>query len=377
MGILCNYNEVQSWIEFLSATIYFVIATYLIFLLFLKWHIPEKEKEYLQALSLGFLAISIVFVIRQITHHSDPSVSFYKSDLSSAMLMMLLGLPAQHYCATHIGFYDPSMKAHIFILSTLIVINIFTPFVSDESYLYIFLSLLLFNNFFLVYKFFLRVKSLAKEDRTSLILIKNDIFIFISVSFFSVVMALLFVLGFSHLYIKLILSISFVINALLFVKTAMPFSVKKLIDPIPAIDSTDSLQDDRHKINRQFADSVRIDELYDRLLAYFERDKPYLKSDLKIKEVSLYLYTNKTYLSRVINDKNNQNFNQFVNYYRIEEVKRLFRENSNLNIQELCTLSGFGSMATFSIAFRFHLGYTPADWCKEQKLKVHNDQVRA
>jgi AraC-like DNA-binding protein len=132
------------------------------------------------------------------------------------------------------------------------------------------------------------------------------------------------------------------------------------------------LQSERHKINRQLSDSLKADDLYERLLKYFDKEKPYLKADLKIREVALYLYSNKTYLSRIINDKNNLNFNQFVNYYRIEEVKQLFKENNKLNIQELCYMSGFGSMATFSIAFRYHLGYTPADWCKEQKLKLFN-----
>ncbi|MPN40137.1 hypothetical protein SDC9_187673 [bioreactor metagenome] len=132
--------------------------------------------------------------------------------------------------------------------------------------------------------------------------------------------------------------------------------------------SVDKSTETKDKGSRSLNDRLRADDLYERLITYFDQKKPYLRQNLKIKEVALYLYSNKTYLSRIINDKHNLNFNQFVNYYRIEEVKRLFMEDSSLNIQELCTRSGFGSMATFSIAFRYYLGNTPADWCKEQKL---------
>ncbi len=174
------------------------------------------------------------------------------------------------------------------------------------------------------------------------------------------------------LYIRAFLYVFTGINFLLFFKVSLPFNFVKNLHDFSISQDHSSLQSERHKINRQLSDSLKADDLYERLLKYFEKEKPYLKADLKIREVALYLYSNKTYLSRIINDKNNLNFNQFVNYYRIEEVKQLFKENNKLNIQELCYMSGFGSMATFSIAFRYHLGYTPADWCKEQKLKLFN-----
>ena len=111
-------------------------------------------------------------------------------------------------------------------------------------------------------------------------------------------------------------------------------------------------------------------ELRERLLRYFESEKPYLKSDLTVNEVALYLYSNKTYISRVINDSFNLNFNQFVNRFRIEEAKRLYKENTSLSINKLCTSSGFGSIATFTISFRLFAGLSPAEWCKECKKSM-------
>ncbi|MFA6334205.1 MAG: AraC family transcriptional regulator [Bacteroidales bacterium] len=370
--MLLSFYEIQSWIEFLSATIYFVTSGYLIYLLTLKWHIPEKERKLIRELSLGFLAISAVFSIRQIIYHSVPEASFFKSDLSNVLLMMLLVLPAQCYCSSSIGFYDFTLKGYLFNLVIMTIINISVPSEPDKIYLYIFLLLFLVNNIFLFYKFCQKMHSLIKKEESSIIMLKNDIFIFVSVTLFSLILIILILFEFKCPYIKIVLSIFSIINVLLFVKVVLPYSSKSILNSAAMIDELTCLQEERHRINRQLTDNIKTDELYNRLLKYFENEKPYLKPDLKIKEVALYLYTNKTYLSRIINDKNNQNFNQFVNYYRIEEVKKLFNDNNKLNIQELCYLSGFGSMATFSIAFRFHMGYTPADWCKEQKLKTHN-----
>ena len=116
-------------------------------------------------------------------------------------------------------------------------------------------------------------------------------------------------------------------------------------------------------------DVVRINDLRDRILKYFEEEKPYLKADLTIHEVALYLYSNKTYISRVINDSFGLNFNQFVNKFRIEEAKRLYGKNRALSVNRLCALSGFGSMATFTISFRIFTGTSPAEWCKNYRIK--------
>jgi AraC-like DNA-binding protein len=118
----------------------------------------------------------------------------------------------------------------------------------------------------------------------------------------------------------------------------------------------------------------KANELKERLVRYFEKEKPYLNKDLSINEVSLYLYTNKTYLSKIINDNMGQNFNQFINSFRIEEVQRLFIANRNLSIQELCNMSGFGCMASFTIAFRIFLGSSPADWCKANRAQLDSNE---
>lgn len=116
----------------------------------------------------------------------------------------------------------------------------------------------------------------------------------------------------------------------------------------------------------------RFNDLLNRLNKYISDHKPYLNPDITINEFARELYTNKSYLSRVVNQSYNTNFNQFLNIHRIEETKRVYYENPNISMEDLCLKSGFGSMAAFSIASRLYLGNSPSEWCRIEKVKIKN-----
>ncbi len=115
-------------------------------------------------------------------------------------------------------------------------------------------------------------------------------------------------------------------------------------------------------------------KIIQRLIRYFEKEKPYLNQELKLADVSKEIYTNKTYLSRALNQRMSKNFNQFVNYYRVKEACRLFLEDPMIKIGDMCTRSGFKSIASFSNAFNLNIRYTPAEWCKEVRKKLNNNE---
>jgi AraC-like DNA-binding protein len=115
-------------------------------------------------------------------------------------------------------------------------------------------------------------------------------------------------------------------------------------------------------------DDSLFGDLYEKLLLYFKTEKPFLKSGVKVADVASRLSSNKTYVSRLLNDKLNLNFTQFVNAYRIKEAQRLVAEEGRIALPELCKRVGFTSMASFTVAFRLNTGMTPGEWCKKQKL---------
>lgn len=123
-------------------------------------------------------------------------------------------------------------------------------------------------------------------------------------------------------------------------------------------------------------DGQPIDDykIIQRLIHHFETRKPFLDSELKLADISKQIYTNRTYLSRALNQRLSKNFNQFVNYYRIKEACRLYIENPELKGHELAKLCGFKNLSSFSTAFSINLRYTPGEWCKEVKSRLNNKE---
>jgi AraC-like DNA-binding protein len=114
-------------------------------------------------------------------------------------------------------------------------------------------------------------------------------------------------------------------------------------------------------------------ELKEKLLLYMESNKPYLKSDLKISELSDLLSVPSYQLSQVINDEFLVTFYDFINKYRVEEAKRLLIEDSrNYKILAIAYEVGFNSKATFNRVFKKFTDLTPSDF-KEKFLAIKNN----
>jgi AraC-like DNA-binding protein len=111
-------------------------------------------------------------------------------------------------------------------------------------------------------------------------------------------------------------------------------------------------------------------DIYARLVALFEADKPYLDSELTINDVVKKIFTNKLYISRAISRFTGKNFCQFVNYYRVSYSIKLFRDNPDLKVAELANQSGFNSTVSFSMAFRLYMTECPSDWCRKERNKI-------
>ena len=111
-------------------------------------------------------------------------------------------------------------------------------------------------------------------------------------------------------------------------------------------------------------------DLYDRLVAYFEAEKPFLRGDLTINDVVEKVFSNKLYISRSISHYTGRNFCQFVNYYRVMYSVDCFRQNTDLKVSELWSLCGFNSIVSYNMAFRLFMGENPSDWCRAEKIRL-------
>jgi len=128
---------------------------------------------------------------------------------------------------------------------------------------------------------------------------------------------------------------------------AIPHADRMLEDPGPSLKDSD------------------MEELKDRLCNILEREKLYLNPEIRVGDLAERLFTNKSYLAQTIKIKLNKNFCQLVHYYRVREAMRIYAQNPDLTITQLCRRVGFNSMTTFNTAFGRNTGFTPAEWCKE------------
>ena len=115
-------------------------------------------------------------------------------------------------------------------------------------------------------------------------------------------------------------------------------------------------------------------EIFERLVRYFEEEKPYLNPDLNITDVAKGIFSNKVYISRAVNICTGRNFCQFVNYYRIRYALNLFISDPAMKITQIARMSGFNTFPTFNLAFRLYMNEAPRDWCRryiqEHELSV-------
>lgn len=104
-----------------------------------------------------------------------------------------------------------------------------------------------------------------------------------------------------------------------------------------------------------------------KLEQWMETEKPYLNPDFRLNDLRQVLPLNRTYLSQLINAEYGCNFYQFVTNYRIEEAKRLMREQPDLKMQDIAEQCGFSSPVVFSRIFVRETGETPSEWCANNR----------
>lgn len=91
----------------------------------------------------------------------------------------------------------------------------------------------------------------------------------------------------------------------------------------------------------------------------------YKTNDLTIIDVAEELDIHPSKLSKIINARLNQNFNNFINEYRIEYSKLLLQENyEKMSIEGISLESGFKSRSSFYVAFKKHAKITPLGYIK-------------
>ncbi len=103
-----------------------------------------------------------------------------------------------------------------------------------------------------------------------------------------------------------------------------------------------------------------------RVLEFVETSKPFLNPELRIADLSKHLDLPPHKLSFLINRWTGKNFFEFVNGYRVEEVKRRLPDTkyAHLTLDAIARDCGFNSSASFYRVFKQQTGLTPKEYLK-------------
>lgn len=161
--------------------------------------------------------------------------------------------------------------------------------------------------------------------------------------------------------ISLILSVLFVIILTLYSKknTAYKWIVKKNLEIVQTEQKIKSLS------------NVVPEEKQNSIIVFLETEfienKIYTDQELTLEKLAKLCKTNRTYLSKIINEEYKKNYTDLINGCRINEAIRLISDpviSQKYSIEAIAYESGFTNISSFNTTFKKITGLTPSDFRK-------------
>lgn len=109
-----------------------------------------------------------------------------------------------------------------------------------------------------------------------------------------------------------------------------------------------------------------------------EVDRLFLDPSLSLTGLGKHTNLSVKTISAVLNQYANKGFNEFVNEYRVNEVKKVLTKNTNtlLTISGLALECGFNSQATFQRTFKQIVGMSPKEFQLKNVTKVEKNSAQ-
>lgn len=109
-------------------------------------------------------------------------------------------------------------------------------------------------------------------------------------------------------------------------------------------------------------------EVYEEKLHHFFKDeKVFLDNDMSLEVLAEKMKLSKHHLTQLFNVYIGENFNQYINKYRISYSCELLQGNEGeMTMEEVAFESGFNSKVSFNRHFKNIMGCTPSDYTKKE-----------
>ncbi len=134
--------------------------------------------------------------------------------------------------------------------------------------------------------------------------------------------------------------------AIVYVGYKQSFTVSDYKKELLLVPSHDTLDDMEKSVENHNFHSHSPKELLEKLL---EKDKIFINPDLRITDVAKFMGTNRTYVSRIVNEDLHTNFNDLINKCRVEYAKELMNNDNynHLTLSDIAFKSGFSTTSSF------------------------------
>lgn len=109
--------------------------------------------------------------------------------------------------------------------------------------------------------------------------------------------------------------------------------------------------------------------LISRINELMKTEKLFENPNLKLADVAKKMKILPHTVSQVLNDNHGKGFPQYLNEFRIEEAKKILKEDSNSTLEAIGYDCGFNSKSTFFAAFKKNTGLTPAKYRSQSQIK--------
>ena len=146
------------------------------------------------------------------------------------------------------------------------------------------------------------------------------------------------------------------------------FGVRQPVLFKQSIENDSTINESKVRYEKSGLTNDDAEKYMNRLNNYMLEEKPYLNPELTIKDISDHLNISRHHITQVLNERIEKNFYNFINEFRLEEVKKRIvdPQYSHLTLIAIAFDSGFNSKSAFNSIFKKNTGQTPSEYRQVQ-----------
>lgn len=119
------------------------------------------------------------------------------------------------------------------------------------------------------------------------------------------------------------------------------------------------------------SDSREVGNLGGRFRHLMLEEQLFLQPGLTLTDVAERLNTNKTYISKAVNQTYKLGFPELLNVLRVDYAEQYIRKHPRATQEEIAKASGFLSASSFNSTFKRITGFTPKVWSASKRSSVN------